>query len=187
MANVHTHGVQNPSELDDIGIQAIAEPFWHGLPHCNIFCCLTPDILHHLHKGVFKDHLCSWCTTLSTKPEVDARFQAMPAHPSLCHFKKGISTISQWSGQEYKNMEKVFVGLISGAVPLEAVHAAHAILDFIYLAQYLSHSTTTLQRLQDALDRFHTHKAAFVDTNVCEHFDIPKIHSMAHYVESIKS
>ncbi|KAF8577142.1 hypothetical protein K439DRAFT_1649158 [Ramaria rubella] len=161
MANLHTHGL-----------------FWHGLSHCNIFRCLTPDILHQLHKGVFKDHLCSWCTTLSTKPKVDAWFQAIPAHPSLHHFKKGISTISQWSGQGYENMEKVLVGLISGAVPLEAVHAAHAILDFIYLAQYLSHSTTTLQWLQDALDHFHTHKAAFVDTN---------IHSMAHYVESIKS
>ncbi|KAF8580307.1 hypothetical protein K439DRAFT_1648226 [Ramaria rubella] len=164
----------------DLGIWAIAEPFWLGLPHCNIFQCFTPNILHQLHKGVFKDHLCSWCMALSTKPEIDTCFQAMPPHPSHRHFKKGISTISQWSGTEYKNMEKAFVGLISGAIPLETVCAAHALLDFIYLAQYPSHSTTTLQWFQDALNHFHKHKDVF-------HFHILKIHSMEHYVESIQS
>ncbi|KAF8574595.1 hypothetical protein K439DRAFT_1655621 [Ramaria rubella] len=131
---------------------AILQPFWEGLPHCNIFQCFTSDILHQLHKGVFKDHLVAWCMSLATKPEIDACFQAQPTHPSLRHFKKGISTISQWSGTEYKNMEKVFMGLIS-----------------------------------ESLARFHAHNDAFITHNVCEHFQIPKIHAMEHYVASIKS
>ncbi|KAF8579899.1 hypothetical protein K439DRAFT_1648365 [Ramaria rubella] len=184
--HVRTH-ITDPIELEKVGMHAILQPFWEGLPHCNIFQCFTPDILHQLHKGVFKDHLVAWCMSLATKPEVDARFQAQPTHPSLRHFKKGISTISQWSGTEYKNMEKVFVGLISGAVPPEALEAARAVLDFIYLAQYASHSTTTLQRLQESLARFHAHKDAFITHNVREHFQIPKIHAIEHYFASIKS
>ncbi|KAF8573103.1 hypothetical protein K439DRAFT_1274584, partial [Ramaria rubella] len=118
---------------------------------------------------------------------VDAHFQAQPSHPSLCHFKKGISIISQRSGTEYKNMEKVFVGLISSSVPPDTLEAAHTVLDFIYLAQYASHSTTTLKQLQESLTRFHTHKEIFIAHNIHEHFQIPKIHAMEHYVVSIKS
>ncbi|KAF8583280.1 hypothetical protein K439DRAFT_1647284 [Ramaria rubella] len=159
-----------------VRMHAVPEPFWADLPHCNIFHCFTPDILHQLHKGLFKDHLVSWCLSLATKPEVDARFQAMASHPLVCHFKKGISTISQWSGTEYKNMEKIF-----------ALEAMRAIMDFIFLAQYASHSTTTLEHLQDALSRFHAHKDIFITHNIWEHFQIPKIHTMEHYITSIKS
>ncbi|KAF8587779.1 hypothetical protein K439DRAFT_1652178 [Ramaria rubella] len=184
--HVRTH-LQDPIKFENVGMRSVPHPFLEDLPHCNIFQCFTPDILHQLHKGVFKDHLVSWCMSLATKPEVDTRFQAMPSHPSLRHFSKEISTISKWSGTEYKNMEKVFVGLISGSVPPEALAAACTILDFIYLAQYASHSTTTLERFQDALKRFHSHKDIFVTHHIREHFKIPKIHSMEHYVASIKS
>ncbi|KAF8578780.1 hypothetical protein K439DRAFT_1648683 [Ramaria rubella] len=149
--------------------------------------CFTPDILHQLHKGVFKDHLCSWCLSLATKPKVDAHFQAMATHPSVPHFKKGILTISQWSGTEYKNMEKVFIGLIAGCIPQQALQAAWAILDFIYLAQYPSHSTTTLKHLEEALNEFHANKDIFIQETIRSHFQIPKIHSLKHYVSSIKS
>ncbi|KAF8464308.1 hypothetical protein JB92DRAFT_3086274 [Gautieria morchelliformis] len=76
--------------------------------------------------------------------------------------------ISHWSGTEYKNMEKVFVSLMAHALLPNALKTAHAILDFIYLTRYPYHSKTTLQCLQDALDRFHQYKNT-------------------HYIESIKS
>jgi hypothetical protein len=41
--------------------------------------------------------------------------------------------------------------------------------------------------MQDALNAFHAHKAAFVKLGVREHFNIPKIHSMLHYISSIRS
>ena len=185
LADLRRYGRSDPSKLDGSGIHLVSKPFWETLPHCNIFTCFTPDILHQLHKGVFKDHMCSWCTTLAGRAEVNSRFQAMPGHPAVQHFKKGISSISQWSGTEYKNMEKIFVRLIAGAIPHAVLQAVRGILDFIYLVQYPSHSSTTLERLQNALMHFHSHKQIFIQTQIREHFQIPKVHAMEHYVASI--
>jgi len=70
--NIQLHAADQHSAYHDHGLHDIREPFWDGLEHCNIFNCITSDILHQLHKGVFTDHISSWCLKLSTKPEIDA-------------------------------------------------------------------------------------------------------------------
>ena len=32
----------------DAGVNAIIHPFWKDLPYCNIYLCITPNILHQL-------------------------------------------------------------------------------------------------------------------------------------------
>ncbi|KAG1766577.1 hypothetical protein EDD22DRAFT_950504 [Suillus occidentalis] len=88
----------------------------------------------------------------------NARFQAMPKFHSFHHFKRGILAVSQWTCTEHKEMQRVVLGLIAGAVKPHVFQAAHATLNFIYYAQYQSHTDTTLAQMQDALDEFHVNK-----------------------------
>ena len=92
-------------------LKNVVEPFWQDLPHSDIFRCFTPDMLHELHKGVFGDHLLKWCISILGAEEVDRRLKCLPRHPKLRHFPRGISVISQWNGAEYREVEKVFVGV----------------------------------------------------------------------------
>jgi len=36
------------------------QPFTENLPHAEIYELLSPDLLHQLIKGTFKDHLFTW-------------------------------------------------------------------------------------------------------------------------------
>jgi hypothetical protein len=94
------------------------------------------------------------------------RFKCQISHAGLRYFKKGISNVKQWTGTEQKKMEKLFGCLLPSAVHAKAVAAAYELLDFIYYAQYQSHTTQTLAAIDEALKIFHNNKDIFVATGV---------------------
>ena len=177
-----------PPAFTEQGIRFV-DPFWKDLPHCDIFSCFTPDILHQLHKGVFNDHVSEWAMSAASakRPEFDRRFKAMPSHPSLRHFKSGISHVSQWTGTERKEMEKVFLGTLLNVSSEPIIHAVRHLLNFIYLAHYEMHTDETLRQLEQSWEKFTAAKRIFLNKGIRKNFEIPKIHSMQHYVEMIRS
>ena len=107
-------------------------------------------------------------------------------------FSKGFSAFSRLTGKEHADMCRILLGLVvdlklpDGTSPLPLIHSIRSLLDFLYLAQYPLHTSETLRLLQQSLKRFHAHKQVFVDLGIRNDFNLPKLHSLAHYVESIQ-
>ena len=144
-----------------IGLKPIYHPFWEWLPLTDVFISITPDILHQLLQGMMK-HLIMWLVNTFGPAAINARCKAILPNHKIMVFTKGITTLSWVSGQEHKKMCCILLGLIidlpipGGLDPSCVVRATHALLNFLFLAQYQSHTTTTLCRLEDALSEFFT-------------------------------
>lgn len=84
-------------------------------------------------------------------------------------------------------MSRILLGLIiglplpDGAWPSRLVRATRALLDFLYFAQYPTHTSATLKALDDALASFHDNKSIFQELGIRDHFKLPKLHSLEHY------
>ncbi|KAJ7060379.1 hypothetical protein C8F01DRAFT_988880 [Mycena amicta] len=173
------------------GIKPLFEPFWERLPFSNIFLSITPDILHQLLQGVLK-HVFNWVKEAYGPEEIDARCRRLPPNHNVRLFLKGVSSLSRISGTEHGQISRILLGLIvdlplpGGQSPLKLLRAVRAILDFLYLSQYPVHTTATLKKLDDALDRFHANKSIFVTLGIREHFNFPKLHNISHESMFIK-
>jgi hypothetical protein len=159
----------------------------------------------HTYQGV-TEHLTGWLRNLIGDVELDARFKRLPPAHGVRQFKSGISGLTQVSGPEHKDICKELLGCLLGSssIPLGAIRASRALLDFLYLAQYPSHSDETLAYLQSALDEFHADKEVFINLDARlgtsylhlsgapplfstgGHFNFPKLHSLPHYLDMIK-
>ena len=175
----------------NVDIKPVHHPFWEHLPFTNIFQAITPDNLHQLYQGMVK-HVITWIKYAYGANEVDSRFQRLPPNHNLRLFSGGISHMSRVTGQEHKDICRVLLGVIID-IPLKGRHspvrlirAVRAMLDFVYIAQYPSHTSATLGYLEDALARFHANKQIFLEIGARDDFRLPKLHSLTHYTRSIR-
>ena len=177
-----------------LGLSTVREPFWENLPYVQPNKMMTPDILHNAH-GFFRHHVMQWVFNLVDKADLDLRVASMPRMVGLRAYPNGLSKLKQWTGRDAREVQRYLLGLIQGAPKIrpKVTKAIRALLDFIYIAQYHSHSNDTLDYLKIALQDFHKHKHIFWDLgartgkrNGLENFNIPKLCGFHDYEPSIR-
>jgi hypothetical protein len=175
----------------EVRIKLIIHPFWELLPFVNIFQAITLDILHQLLQGILK-HLISWLVQAYGAMEIDACFQHLIPDHHIRIFARGISGLSRVTGKEHALMGSVILGVIANMgllLDLDAtclLLAVCAFLDFMYIARLPVITIHHLASMKTALDAFHDNKQIFVDLDICNQFNLPKLHACTHYIASIK-
>ncbi|KDQ58372.1 hypothetical protein JAAARDRAFT_128445 [Jaapia argillacea MUCL 33604] len=198
----HTEALMDTFEPIDLwdafGLVADVIPFTNHFPRADIHELITPDILHQLIKGTFKDHLVSWVeqyVILNAASEreaniiladIDRRIAAVPPFPGLRRFPEG-RRFKQWTGNDSKALMKVFLPAIVGYVPDDMVRCIAAFLDFCYLARRPSHDSPCLASMAEALGRFHHYRVIFEEEGIRPNgFSLPRQHAMVHYIKNIQ-
>lgn len=124
--------------------------------------------------------------------EIDALSQQFPPNHNIHLFMNGTTSLSQLSGTKHSQKCQLVLSMVvdlclpNGMNSLCLICAVHAILDFLYLAQYHVHSSTTLDLLANLLSHFLENKNIFIDFSVQEHFNIQKLHYLKYYMDFIK-
>ncbi|KAF9536480.1 hypothetical protein CPC08DRAFT_731589, partial [Agrocybe pediades] len=156
---------------DDYGIDDDIVPFTNYFSRADIHEILTPDLLHQLIKGTFKDHLVDWVgeylrlkhgktRALDIMFNIDRRIAASLLFPNLRRFPQG-RRFKQWTGDDSKALMKVYVAAIHGHVPDEM---------------------SSLKMFDQTLAKFYRHREVFRDTGVCiTGFSLPRQHALSHY------
>jgi len=155
----------------------------------NIYSCWNVDRLHHLLKGLFKDHI--WESIVGFLEgiyrqekglgQMDEWYSTIPCFSNIHQFGDKLTHMKPWTGAEYKYMVKVWLAVLA---PLRIWNPDNfkfikSVTDFILIASYHSHTETTLKYLQDALSGISSNIHLFLP--YCKSHSmskIPKIHSL---------
>ncbi|KAF8488764.1 hypothetical protein F5888DRAFT_1796301 [Russula emetica] len=182
----------------EYGLVGDIVPFTNDFPQADIHELLTPDLLHQVIKGTFKDHLVAWVQDYliathgarhakEVMDDIDHRIAVVAPFSGLRRFPKGHG-FKQWTGDDSKALMKVYLPAIEGHVPREMVRAFRAFLEFCYIARSNVHDTTTLRAMAEALKMFHEHRKIFQECGVRpDGFSLPRQHSLVHYESSIRA
>ncbi|KAG1786219.1 uncharacterized protein HD556DRAFT_1434810 [Suillus plorans] len=181
---------------DEYGIIADLVPFTNDFPRADVHELLSPDILHQIIKGTFKDHLVDWvgeyllithgtCRAAEIMDDIDRRIAAVAPFAGLRRFPDGRG-FWQWTGDDSKALMKVYLAAIEGHVPQDVVRTFSAFLEFCYTVRREALTEDDLVKLQDALDRFHQYRGIFKTTGVVSTFSLPRQHSLCHYILLIR-
>ena len=174
-------------------------PFTKNIPRCDIHDLMAMDILHGVSKCFFDYVHTKWIIplieldkgTAKARDEINARFSNLSPFRRLKSFRNGISCLPRWTGAEYKAMSKVYLGVIAGLVPNEAIMMVKEYLDIQRLAHYESHTESTLKLLDKAVKGFWNQlmlpDGPFVTHDLVKTgWYCPKLHCFRHYTQNVR-
>ncbi|KAF8809162.1 hypothetical protein BYT27DRAFT_7255031 [Phlegmacium glaucopus] len=171
-SRVHTNvllesGAIDIKELwDDYGIVGDLIPFTNNFPRADIHELLSPDLLHQIIKGTFKDHLVDW-----VEQYIKDTYQKSRADAILADIDRRCEHYLQ-----------VYLPAIAGHVPTQMVQAVASLIHFCYLVRRNVIDEDALSEINIALSRFHAQREIFREVNVRpEGFSLPRQHSLSHY------
>ncbi|KIN97264.1 hypothetical protein M404DRAFT_32480 [Pisolithus tinctorius Marx 270] len=180
---------------DMYGIVGDIVLFTNDFPHADIYGMLSPDILHQLIKGGFKDHLVDWVKhylihihgkTQAEKvlDEIDQQIAAVAPYTGLQCFPQG-RHFKRWTSDDSKGLMKVYITAIEGYVPQYVIFTFQAFLEFCYLVCQNIITQQTLVEIDNALRCFHLYHEVFQNAGVVDTFSLPWQHAMKHYYHLI--
>ncbi|KAJ8701478.1 hypothetical protein PTI98_000250 [Pleurotus ostreatus] len=182
---------------NEYGVDDDIIPFTNDFPRADIHEMISPDLLHQIIKGTFKDHLVAWvgeylelehgqAGAKRIMDEIDHRIAAAPSFPGLRRFPDG-RRFKQWTGDDSKALMKVYLPALVGFVPSEIIKTFRNFLDFCYLVRRPVFTPQTLEHVNQALAAFHQSREVFRDLGVRpDGFSLPRQHSLIHYPHLIQ-
>ena len=120
--------------------------------------------------------------------QLDQRFRVVPPFQGLKRWKH-YSLVSQWTGAEYRSLCRQLVPVLApilSKVSVGAMHCTRAIMDFVMLARYASHTEETLRYMEHTLFRIDKTKGALREHRPTKAFNFLKWHAMSHYTYLIR-
>ncbi|KAG1837632.1 hypothetical protein DFJ58DRAFT_846379 [Suillus subalutaceus] len=162
--------------------ELVSKPFTNYFPQADIHKLLSPDILHQLIKGAFKDHIVTW-----VHKYIEAQYSENEVNRILDDIYHQPLTIS--GGKRFQTMDRRrFKSTHEGHIPPEMVLTLQALIDFIYIARRNIIDSNSLNALDDALKCFHRHCEIFQTSSVRPNgFNLPRQHSLIHYHKMIQA
>ncbi|KAJ6607747.1 hypothetical protein B0H10DRAFT_1956000 [Mycena sp. CBHHK59/15] len=155
-------------------------PFTWDFPRADIYELLSPDLLHQVIKGTFKDHLVAWVGEYLENEHGKTKAKKIMADIDR-RFPEGRG-FKQWTGDDSKALMKVYLPAIEGHVPAQMLRAFSAFLDFCYLVRRNVVDEATLTAIDVALACYHHERTIFIESGVCPNgFCLPRQHSLTHY------
>ncbi|KAG1870896.1 hypothetical protein F4604DRAFT_2017171 [Suillus subluteus] len=191
--------VVDPWDLDKfqkaakaVNLSGVHMPYWHDWIYTCPSVFLAGEILHTCFN-FFADHPLKWIKEAVGAYELDSRYIVQHKWVGTHHFAKGITQVKQMTGREYRDIQRTIVASIAGAASPQFVHAIHAIVEFIYLAQNPVHSPETLQSMEQTLSDFHSFKGAIIEAEarkgkkgIKEDFFIPKLELLQSFKGTVQ-
>ncbi|KAJ7683440.1 hypothetical protein B0H17DRAFT_1160912 [Mycena rosella] len=177
---------------DDYGVIPDVIPFTYGFPQADIHELLSPDLLHQVIKGTFKDHLVAWvgeyleivhgkAGAARIMADIDRRIAVVPPFTGLRRFPQERG-FKQWTGDDSKALMKVYLPAIEGYVPPQMLRAFSAFMEYRYLVRRNVLNEASLAEVDAALARYHDERTIFEREGVCPNgFSLPRQHSLVHY------